>query len=574
VCGWEGKAWAGGLQLSPDTRLNKVKKALQPKRIALLIGVSSYTSRAWSDLRFPRQDAAKVQTFLQRDGGFDELHVLTLAKQTTRKGIVKGLQWLKRRNLSSQDTVLVYVSGHGTVAQRRAGLPLERYLVTSDSTRNVAKTGLALSVIRGHLQRLPARRKAVILATCYIGQVRKKRKRARVKGQHSGAKGQYRLGWVSRSTLVLSAAGYMQPAYELEQLKGDVYTHFLLACAKEQLKKDGHVTAVKAHQCATPKTYRYVRKILGREQTPAIEARIMGRDQLFLAGAKASVLASAPVAPVAGWLKVKSQPYKTIRVRPFGSKGGERTLWEQSSPGEGTLVLRLPPGEYELRLFSPSGRMMTRRVRIRAAETTELGPAASPLSPPQATSTVMPFEPPGFGVGLDVGPEWQLEQRFQVSTKLWFSTWYGGGGIVVGFGGVHPNDTTSDVLIRFGLVGQAGIPVMAEPFDFFFGVYLELGLWSPYVADPKDMVFLFQVGPQARIRWWVHEQFALRLTAAFLFSMSPDAPRNPNDVIVNYDWTIRPHFSLLFGFEFGIPGVVLTGAISYVWVAVSNDRAC
>lgn len=566
---FEPVAFADGLQLSPKTQLRAVQNRLRPKRIALLIGVSRYTHAHWSDLRYPKTDVAKMKRFLLKQGRFDEIVTLVQPKQTTQKGLREGLRWLRQRNRSTQDTLLVYVSGHGTIAQSRPGKPLERYLVATDSTQKVPQSSIALAEIQQLLQTLPARRKVIVLATCYIGQVRAKKKhKAALKGLNSGTKGQYNLGWVSRSMLVLSAAGYMQPAYELNAVQGDVYTHFLLKCAQDILKTKKWVTMTMAHHCATPRTYRFIQKKLGRQQTPSIESKIMGKDRLLFGGMLPTTRLSQRKRRKDGWIQLARSQYKKVQFRPRGSKGAGRVQSVATNTQTGTMVLRLQPGPYHIRLQTPTGEWLDRYIVVLPGETYDLAsPTRDPARGQQDSShSILPpirsndalrraiqyFEASPNSFSLEWGPDLEFGARWQFVFKMGISTPYAGGGIVFGGGNVHANSghKTNEALIRFGLHGNVGYPLRLNRWDFFLYLHLETSLWQSYEDKAHEMVFLFAYGPQLRIRLWLHEKFAFRLNAGVLFSLSPDRAKS-QQILPEYDWTHRAHLSFSFGIDFG-----------------------
>lgn len=545
---------AGGLQVSPNTNSKAAMETLRPKRIALVIGIRKYNNRAWTDLRYPVRDARKIASFLTRQGRFDEVLTLLQPRQTTLQGVRQGLRWLRKRNRSEQDTVVIYLSGHGTIAQRRSGVPPERYLVTTDSTANMPKTGLPLAEIKALMKGIPSRRKVVILATCYVGQVKKDRKK-RIKGLSSGIKGTYSLGWVSQTTLVLSAAGYMQPAYELDNIRGDVYTHFLLQCAQKSLAVNQKVTASQAHQCATPLTYRFVQKHLGRSQTPSIESKIMGKDNLFLAGEKVGKKRKRKPKTRFGWLRLLRHKYKRVAIRPLGSKGGVQEIQLPTAQAQGYMTMRLPLGHYTLRWQSPTGKTREKTIFVREGTMVSLTPDAqldsSELNPPRSKSNEK------VGGFLELGPDLQLGRQGYLNLRAGFASPYASIGLALG-GTLSPRESSTfnmgeEPLFRFGLYGQFGYTFGTSRFDLFMGGHLGLGLWNTYeTIDKSEMVFYFVYGPNVRARWWFSDNVALRLSVAMLFSLSPDRPApNNTSLAKEYAWTHRTNFVVSIGFDFG-----------------------
>lgn len=563
--GWVcSQAFADGLQLSPRTNRAEVQKRLRPRRIALVIGIRKYTHSAWNDLRYPVKDAFKLKAFLSKYGAFDEILTLTKPQQTTRRGLRQGLRWLKRRNRSEHDTVLVYVSGHGTVAQPRKGLPPERYLVATDSTRDVVNTAIPLAEIKANLQRLPSRRKAVILASCYVSSSAVAVKSGHVKGLSSGIKGTYSLGQMSRTTLILSAAGYMQPAYELDRIRGDVYTHFLLQCAQEQWRQRQRVTAIQAHRCATPRTYRFVRRHLGQSQTPSMESKIMGKDNLWLAGAIQKQGVIRKRARRFGWLRLNRRRYRKVSIRPKGAKSAAQPIQFEPDQHEGSLSLRLPEGTYNLQWFTPGGQLRTKVIRVAPGATLFVSPGDRSLEDNGASgSSLDNINFRKWGAYFSFGPDVLFAPRLHLTLRagLFFS--YGSIGLAVG-GTMFSEDgnpsVSNELLVRLGVTGEVGVPVRWTNVDLFFYGYVELGTWQTVeVAEQSTFAFQMTFGPKIRLRVWLSDDVALRFSLGVLFTTSPDNPvysAGEFGRLKSYAWTFRPSGVFAFGIDFGFPSSI------------------
>lgn len=564
---WTGLAypslsWADGLQLSPKTNRDEVQKRLRPRRIALVIGVRKYTHRTWNDLRYPSQDAQKFKAFLSKYGAFDEVLLLTRPGQTTRKGLRQGLKWLRARNRSEHDTVLVYVSGHGTVAQPRKGAPPERYLVATDSSGDIPNTAIPLAEIKTLLQSLPSRRKAVVLASCYVSNTAVKVTSGHVKGLASGIKGTYSLGHVSKTTLILSAAGYMQPAYETDRIRGDVYTHFLLQCAQEQWRKRQRVTAIQAHRCATPRTYRFVRRHLGQSQTPSMESKVMGDDNLWLAGVPRTQRLQRNSQQRFGWLRLQRHRYRKVTIRPKGAKGPAQPVSLDPDQDQGSLTLRLPEGSYNLQWFTPGGQLRTKVIRVAPGATLFVTPGdrTAEDNDISAGSSLDNISFRDWGGYINVGPDVLFAPRLHLTLRA--GLFFNYGSIGLAFGGTMLSDTTeagpvNELLFRFGVTGEVGVPVKWSKVDLFFYGYVEMGFWQT-VERSDESIFAFQMtfGPQIRLRVWVSDDVALRFSGGVLFAVSPDNPSTNAEGIKFYNWSFRPLAVFAFGLDFGFPSSI------------------
>ena len=541
------------LQLSPKTNLKKVKTALGAKKIALLIGVWRYKHRTWNDLRYPKQDVKKIRRLLSKYGQFDQVMSLTKRTETTQKSIRQSFKWLKAQVRSPQDTVVIYISGHGSIAQSQKNRPPERYVVATDSKGDLPKTGIAIREIKHLMQQLPSKRKALILASCYVGS--QKVDAALRKSIASGIKGTYNLGIISRTTLILSAAGYMQPAYETDQLQGDVYTHFFAKCARKLTQQNKDINTTTIHRCATQKTYQYVRKNLGREQLPSIESKITGKDNIYLFGKNPKVAMAVNKKPH-GWLKVKRGRFRRIVYRPKGSKGAGQSLQMSHLAQSGHLILRLPQGQYTMHLVTPSGKTITREVEVEANTHQVLTPQGVQISLDDDDDDDLNMLDIWGGGYFEAGADLQPALNyFGMRFGAWFRYASFGATFFLGYGlDQHTQQPLDFPLLRFGLPFQLGYTIQAGNFDFFLNIYTEVGIWTVRSQLNDEMVFYAAYGPQLRIRWWYSENAAVRISAGVYYTYSPDQQASPKANISLFDqkpniWTHRLNILISIGID-------------------------
>lgn len=257
-----------------------------PRRFALLIGISRFDDEAWRPLRYPDRDVADLSASLRdaQRGRYQSVVELTRPEQTRRASVLEALRALKRVASRPDDIVVVYVSAHGTLARDSQGV-LRRYLVTSDaSMRDVAQTALSMDALKLAFEDIPARRRALFLATCHSGSG-KSLLPAEVEQELAGIKSGFYarpLEESSRASMVFSASDWGETAREDDGLGHDVYTHFLLVGLSGEADRngDGAVSAVEAHDFARRRTYSFT---LGR-QRPSAEIVEVGADPIILAG--------------------------------------------------------------------------------------------------------------------------------------------------------------------------------------------------------------------------------------------------------------------------------------------------
>ena len=248
------------------------------RRFALVIGIDRYDDERFHALRFAAHDARAVGAALTP--AFKSVKVLATPETTDRASILEGLRQAGEQASRQTDTLVVYLSGHGTLAQR-SGAGLERVLVARDTRLDLAlSTGIPVDDLLADLERIPARRKLLVLATCHSGRGKSAlsdplaRALATVKGPPP-------LAARSEATIVLTAAAFGEAAREDDQLEHDVYTHFLLeALTRADRDRDGAVTASEAHDWARDRTYVFTQGA----QRPTTEADILGTDPVILAG--------------------------------------------------------------------------------------------------------------------------------------------------------------------------------------------------------------------------------------------------------------------------------------------------
>jgi hypothetical protein len=87
-----------------------------------VIGVNDYADEAFPSLKWAENDAIEVERILEdpQYGGFDRVISLTGPKQARRDRVLSEMISLKN-DLRRQDTLVVYVSSHGTMTIDAAG---------------------------------------------------------------------------------------------------------------------------------------------------------------------------------------------------------------------------------------------------------------------------------------------------------------------------------------------------------------------------------------------------------------------------------------------------------------------
>ena len=246
------------------------------------IGVNTYQDRFWPALKWPASDASKIATHLGQNTSYPVHKYLLVDDQAHLDNIYKTLSEVARQ-ADATDTVIIYISSHGTLAQNSSGT-LDPVTVVHDTNNNqLHTTGLLHSTLQKWLDGLTARKKLLIFATCHSGEGKSQLPQSVLKLVRSRKGKLTPLADASEGTLVLAAAAQGEAAHEDDHLQGDIYTYFLVeALATYDRNHDGMVSALEAHDYAKEQTWVYTQ---GR-QRPTAHARFIGDADINLFGRK------------------------------------------------------------------------------------------------------------------------------------------------------------------------------------------------------------------------------------------------------------------------------------------------
>lgn len=264
-------------QAAPD-----MEDVWAPRRIALVVGLDSYADPELDDLVFASKDSVDMSRALQDPalGAFDQ--VVTLSGMADRQDILDAMGQVADE-LQKDDTFLLYFAGHGTMDLGPEGTRL--VLLASDAIlARATSTGLDLADLELFLERLPARRKVLVVDACWSGSGRSALSSTTRDwlGRLRGPAPEPTLARISRMDVQLFAAHHNQPAIEAPELQNGVYTHFLVEALSGagDLDGDGLVDVFEAHTFAGERTMAFT----GGVQVPWIRSTTVGRSAIYLAG--------------------------------------------------------------------------------------------------------------------------------------------------------------------------------------------------------------------------------------------------------------------------------------------------
>ncbi len=276
-----------GLEPAESTA-DAIEASFGPRRVALVIGVGEYTDPLFPELLHAGTDAIEFAGILESHdyGGFDRVIALTTPVQTSQARILTELVSL-RNDLRSQDTLLVYFSGHGTMRLDEKDEPT-LFLVTSDATaRDLEGTALELAELQRFFSRIRAERKALVVDACFHGEGKSAvqptiQQRLERMDAFPTLSRKVSLG---QSEAHLFATSWGRPAREDDVLSHSVYTYYLLQGLtweqdRSDSNRDGLVTIYEAHDFARGKTVAYTDGM----QVPEAYFRVVGEKDLVVTG--------------------------------------------------------------------------------------------------------------------------------------------------------------------------------------------------------------------------------------------------------------------------------------------------
>jgi hypothetical protein len=416
-----GVAWAGARGvLTGQPPPEGLDRAYEPRRVALVVGIDSYRDPALGMLRFAAKDAADLASTL-RDPAVGDYDVVSEVDGDVPRAAFWDAFDAVAAGIQRDDTVLVYIAAHGTLDLDSG---TELFVIPSDGWLSTAsQTGVSVADLSARVEALPARRKVLILDTCYSGSGRSavdpavRKQMERMRGPVPAPPALR----VSEYSAHLYAAHVNQPALEDPGLQNGVYTHFLLEALRGagDVDGDGLVEVMEAHDWARDRTLEFT----GGTQVPWAETTVVGREAIYLAGDPA-LRRTADQAILTGLERLPLQAQVSIDGLPRGAgpiQEGSRAL--HVTDGDETLLdarVRVAAGE-EIRI--------DRLVDDRAAHVSvlagaALGPDRAWLGSASVGATVL-FEPadvrgvrPVFGAEATFASGSTILEAFPAGTLL------------------------------------------------------------------------------------------------------------------------------------------------------------
>lgn len=331
-----------GLEPARSTS-DALNAALNPRRVALLVGVDAYDDATFPALAHAGHDADLLAGVLQDPaaGGFDE--VTLLAAGPTRAAVLDALRAL-RRDLRREDVLLVYFSGHGT--QVPDGDQAKRFLLQRDSRASDLETSaLELEALQSWFSALAPARKVLIVDACFSGDGKSvvRPSTRQISDPETLTPSAASLG-PGEAHLFATSPG--RPALEDDGLGHGVYSYYLIealswAFQDADRDHDGVVTAWEAHDHARVHTLDRT----GGVQVPEAAFRVVGTADLVLVGRPRE-------------RKRRDQSLVYLYPPPSHPLSGATLTVDGRPRGQLPGTVAIPPGRHHLSLSDASGELV------------------------------------------------------------------------------------------------------------------------------------------------------------------------------------------------------------------------
>jgi TPR repeat protein/uncharacterized caspase-like protein len=166
---WVASGGVVGLVLGLMTAASLAQESLQPRKVALLVGVNQYHKPGFRDLQFAEADVLAVAAELQKLD-FQTTVLLGSApgeRQATLANI-EAAAWKLVAPLGKRDVVLVMLSGHGQTLPRTPDAEAldESYYCPVDAVLNDPRTQFSLSHLLDDILAPNVGRKLVLVDAC------------------------------------------------------------------------------------------------------------------------------------------------------------------------------------------------------------------------------------------------------------------------------------------------------------------------------------------------------------------------------------------------------------------------
>lgn len=252
------------------------KSQSQPDQIgafAILVG-NNYGMQADRPLRYAKSDAQKFYNVLHELGGYTKENISIVLEKNTKSlhqvfvRIEKKIALLKKRHPNLSTSLLFYYSGHADAQALHLG-----------------RSPLTFSQLRLLFKRSKAQIRIGILDTCQSGSLIRKK----------GSKGIRRASrkmplppdirnLTTSGEAIITSSGIGEDSHEIEQLRGSIFTHYLLSGMRGAADKnsDSKISLHEVYNYAYHKTKTHTLFLSTGIQHPSFRNELRGHGHVTL----------------------------------------------------------------------------------------------------------------------------------------------------------------------------------------------------------------------------------------------------------------------------------------------------
>jgi hypothetical protein len=265
----------GGLTSQKNISIQLAKK--REKVFGVVIGINKYKN--FPSLKYAVNDAREFYRYLTEVNQVPKDHIwLLLDEDATLDKIRSTLGTLLRRSAGKDDTVIIFLAGHGATEQDPSspdGDGLEKYILPYNADpKDLYASALPMSEVARIFQRISSERLVFIGDTCYSGASGGRTifaggTRANVSGAFLERLSQ------GKGRVIITASDANEVSTEKDELKHGVFTYYLLEGlrGKADLDGDGVITVNELYRYVSMK----VPQSTGQNQHPVMKGETTGQ---------------------------------------------------------------------------------------------------------------------------------------------------------------------------------------------------------------------------------------------------------------------------------------------------------
>jgi uncharacterized caspase-like protein len=249
----------------------------QEKVYAVVIGINKYKNLP--PLKYAVNDAREFYRYLTEVNHVPKDHVwLLLDEEATLDNLRKTLGTLLRRSAGKEDTVIIFLAGHGateTDPSSPDGDGLEKYILPINADpMDLYSSAMPMSEVARIFQRISSERLVFIGDTCYSGASGGRTILAGGTRATVSASFLERLSQ-GKGRVILTASDANELSVEKDELKHGVFTYYLLEGlrGKADVDGDGAITVDEIYRYVSEK----VPQATGQDQHPVRKGEITGQ---------------------------------------------------------------------------------------------------------------------------------------------------------------------------------------------------------------------------------------------------------------------------------------------------------